>query len=137
MCAMARYATDAAASFPSTVIRRLLPMSDSLSCSSIGFQSRRLKNRAVFLGGIIHRRFDVLERVRDAELFPLEAPHLMERQHIDALHVAETAGKVGDLGDVVGIVRYSRDQHVSNPNRPASVGEASGEVQSGTNVHAR
>jgi hypothetical protein len=49
------------------------------------------------LRGFGGRRLRLLQMVFDAELLPLEPAHLVERQHLDALDIAEAGRELGDL----------------------------------------
>ena len=86
--------------------------------------------------GLGRRRLDVLQRVVEAEPLPLEAAHLVERQHLDALDVAESGRELGDLRQVVSIVGQARHEHEADPDRLAARREPARERQRRLDVHA-
>ena len=75
------------------------------------------------------RRFHVRERVLTAEALPLVLPHLVERQHLDALHVAEARRERGGLRHVVRIVRQTGNQDEPDPDRSPERREPASERQ--------
>src|SRR6516162_1751869 len=87
------------------------------------------KYRRGLLECLAGRLFGVLERIADTESVPLETTHLVERQHLDALCVAELRHEFRDLRDVGRIISESRDQHEANPDRELPGGESACELQ--------
>ena len=58
--------------------------------------------------------------LEEPEPLPLEAAHLVERQHLDALDVAEPGGELRRLRQVVQVVGQPRHQHEADPDRLAA-----------------
>src|SRR5262245_29018693 len=65
------------------------------------------------------RRFDALERIREAELVPLVAAHLVEAQDLDALDTREAGAEVGHFLDVVVPIGEPRNEDVADPHLAA------------------
>ena len=83
----------------------------------MGRQAPGAEYRTGTLELLVCRLCGVLERIADAERVPFEAAHLMEGQHLDALHDAELRRELRNLRDVGRIIREPRDQHEAHPYR--------------------
>src|SRR5262245_56358836 len=68
---------------------------------SVGLEPRVAERLDGLVDQRLRWRLGLVELVLDSELLPLEAPELVERQHLYALHVAQIGGEFRDLADVV------------------------------------
>jgi hypothetical protein len=75
---------------------------------SIRLQTRLAEHSTHPLDELGLRRADLLENVRNSELMPPVLAHLVERQHVDSLDVAETGGELRDVRDPAKIIGQSR-----------------------------
>src|SRR5688572_10343475 len=104
---------------------------------SVGLQAGGPEHLASLFRGLGRRRLRLLQMIFDAELFPLEPAQLVKRQHFDALDYPEAGGELGNVPDVVEVVREVRHEHEPDPDRALPGGEASRERKRRTDLAAR
>src|SRR5262245_62171005 len=75
------------------------------------------ENPARPLDEFVRRWFDGVERVRDVQLLPLEPAHLMKRENVDARDAPQIRGERCGLRDILRVVRQTRYEDVSQPDR--------------------
>src|SRR5690349_5923859 len=104
---------------------------------SVCFQACRPKLLAHTPDQNSGRGLRVFERVIDTELLPFVTTHLMKRQYVYPLNVAEFGGERCDVIDVRFVVSQIRHQHVTQPDRPFQFRETTRKVQCWANIFPR
>src|SRR6185295_6716926 len=101
-----------------------------IACSSISLEPNRSKLLTSTFKHFRRWRCHLIQRVIEAELVPLVAPHLMEREHLNSFHGVELSGELGDLRDVLWVISQAWHQHKSNPNLSAQTRKPARKLQS-------
>src|SRR6185503_12838508 len=101
--------------------------------------SRRIESfgpedRASFPDQFLSGRWEVVEGVVQVKSLPFETAHLVKRQHLHALYIAQTGSELRNLCYILFFVRYSRHEDKAYPDGPSAIGEATSELERRRNV---
>ncbi len=80
-------------------------------------KANRAKLRADPCDNFSRRWLNIVKRVVEFKFRPFESPHLVEGQNVDSLYDSQVSRKSRNLGDVLRVVRESRNEHEAQPNR--------------------
>src|SRR6185503_17322902 len=109
----------------------------SMTLVSNRLQSGRAKSGDGFVGRRTRGWLGVPEFIIHPELLPFEAAHLVKRQHVHPLNVAQSRRESRDALDLGHVIRPAGHEHETNPDRLARGGESSGEFMNRPVVLAR
>ncbi len=79
---------------------------------------------------------DILQGIIQLQFIPFESPHLVEREHVHAFHVAQARRMAGEFLNFFQIVRNAGYQHIPQPHGLAEGGQAVRKLQRGAQLPA-